>query len=235
MQKPSCILFDLGGTILEGTFDPLLGDQAVLAHSRNPFGISPDDIELVAKRLDATLLELKEASLLEVHIFAFQRLLYTLTQIEPYGTPEQIEQYFWNAAFNYLPTPDIAVVLENLLNSGIRMGIVSNIAFSGGIVINELIRHNLLGYFEHVICSSDYGFRKPSKILFDIALLKMKCRPEETWFIGDNYDIDVLGSVAAGMTGIWYNPSHKARPKGLPNLEVHSWMDLAHLFSDCCS
>ena len=37
-----------------------------------------------------------------------------------------------------------------------------------------------------------------------MALEKAQLRPDEVWYIGDQYECDVKGSLNAGMFPIWY-------------------------------
>lgn len=58
--------------------------------------------------------------------------------------------------------------------------------------------------FEFVITSSNYIFRKPNKRIFDLALEKAGLEPDEVWYIGDQYECDVKGTLNAGLLPIWY-------------------------------
>ena len=47
-------------------------------------------------------------------------------------------------------------------------------------------------------------FRKPNKRIFDLALEKAGLQAGEVWYIGDQYECDVKGSLNAGLTPVWY-------------------------------
>jgi putative hydrolase of the HAD superfamily len=53
-------------------------------------------------------------------------------------------------------------------------------------------------FFDAVVISSDYGFRKPDPRLFHIALAALDSTPEETVYIGNKYETDLLGAKRAG-------------------------------------
>jgi putative hydrolase of the HAD superfamily len=59
-------------------------------------------------------------------------------------------------------------------------------------------------FFDAIVISSDYGFRKPDPRLFHIALAALDAQPEEAVYIGNKYETDLLGGHAAGlaMTGL---------------------------------
>lgn len=54
-------------------------------------------------------------------------------------------------------------------------------------------------FFDAMVISSDYGFRKPDPRLFRIALAALNAAPEEAVFIGNKYETDLLGAKGAGF------------------------------------
>jgi putative hydrolase of the HAD superfamily len=53
-------------------------------------------------------------------------------------------------------------------------------------------------FFDAMVISSDYGFRKPDPRLFHIALAALDSAPEQTAYIGNKYETDLLGAKRAG-------------------------------------
>jgi HAD superfamily phosphatase (TIGR01668 family) len=47
------------------------------------------------------------------------------------------------------------------------------------------------------------GRFKPSRAMFRLAMIKFKCKPEETIMIGDQLMTDILGANRAGIEAIW--------------------------------
>lgn len=54
-------------------------------------------------------------------------------------------------------------------------------------------------FFDAVVISSDYGFRKPDPRLFQIALATMDAEAETTAYVGNKYETDLLGAKSAGL------------------------------------
>lgn len=80
---------------------------------------------------------------------------------------------------------------------GVPKVIVSN----GQRVFSELEMRYLGIYdrFSHVVFSSDFGHKKPDpRIVLEGARL-LELEPEETMFIGDNFDNDIVPSTKLGM------------------------------------
>jgi putative hydrolase of the HAD superfamily len=89
--------------------------------------------------------------------------------------------------------------LARLRAAGLRLGIVSN---SDGRVDQALTAAGLREYFEVVIDSSVFGTEKPDPAIFRAALEALDVAPEEALYVGDLYDIDVVGARAAGMDAV---------------------------------
>jgi putative hydrolase of the HAD superfamily len=219
-------MFDLGNTVLCGSFNPIQGNKALLDNAYNPRQITADQIQEVADKLDKEISPLKETTNLESTTIAFQKYLYDYFEIEIKYTPIEAELIFWDASFDMKPTYGIESILQYLQKVNISCSIISNMSFSGSLIAHELKKHDLLHFFHHIICSSDYGFRKPSKRIFEIALIKEKILPNEAWFIGDSIESDIYGARNAGLYPIWYNPDHKAKPEGQIVNEISKWEEL---------
>lgn len=59
-------------------------------------------------------------------------------------------------------------------------------------------------FFKLKIFSSRLGFKKPDVRLFNLALKKLRVRPEDSVYIGDNPNKDLVGSKKAGMKFILF-------------------------------
>ncbi len=86
-----------------------------------------------------------------------------------------------------------------LLRNGHRLGVVSN---AEGQVARDLDNAGYRDLFEIVVDSHVVGVEKPDPAIFQIAIEKMKVRPEATIFVGDVPSVDVAGARAAGITPI---------------------------------
>lgn len=81
-------------------------------------------------------------------------------------------------------------------------------------------------------------FRKPNRRIFDIALEKAELQAEDVWYIGDQYECDIVGSRNAGMFPIWYvGASDKPDNERNDVLTINHWkelMDLLRRLEDVC-
>lgn len=229
MQKPKMILFDYGQTLVaEQAFDGLRGTQAVMGYAlRNRYGYTAQQVQAEAEQINLDLgradPETRPLRQVEVPNHMFTSFLYQSMGIELSLTPSQIDRVFWDAASPGKPTEGIEDFLRFLQERGIRTGVISNITYCGEVVCERI--HRLLpeNHFEFILPSSEYLFRKPHSRIFRLALEKAQLPPEDVWYIGDNYNCDVVGAQAAGLYPVWYTGATEAPPVRTDVLTVNDW------------
>lgn len=109
-----------------------------------------------------------------------------------------LEKHLWGGVL-----PGTAEALERLRAAGVRLGVVSN---SDGRAEEGLEAAGLRGYFEVVIDSQLVGFEKPDPRIFEAALRRMALSPEEVLYVGDLYEVDVVGARRARMDVVLLDP-----------------------------
>lgn len=210
MKVPKMVLFDYGQTLIaEQKFDGIRGTEAVLQYAtRNKYHLSAEQVQDKANEINRELGRFDPATRhlfqIEIPNIMFSPYLYESQGIEIALSSSEIDTVFWNAAAPGTPTEGVKDFLAYLKSKGIRTGVISNISFAPSVVaerINRLLPENT---FEFIITSSNYIFRKPNKRIFDLALEKAQLQPDEVWYIGDQYECDVKGSLKAGLLPIWY-------------------------------
>ena len=210
MNKPKMILFDYGQTLIsEQKFDGVRGTEAVLKFATgNKYNLSAEQIQKEAAAINVELgrfvPEKRHLVQTEVPNSMFTPYLYESLGIEVPLSTEEIDKIFWDAASPGVPTDGIIDFLNYLKREGIRTGVISNISYAPSVVAERI--HTMLpeNEFEFILTSSNYIFRKPHKRLFDLALEKAGCQPEEVWYIGDQYECDIKGAERAGLFPVWY-------------------------------
>jgi putative hydrolase of the HAD superfamily len=114
------------------------------------------------------------------------------------------------------PFPDTNRIL-NFLKS-FRKGIITN---GSSKQQNEKI--DILGirnYFECILISEEVGISKPDERIFKMGCDRLDCSPSECLYIGDSWEIDVLGSNNASMKPIWFNRYKKPIPEPIEGLLI---------------
>ena len=100
--------------------------------------------------------------------------------------------------------PGTAEALARLKRAGLRLAVVSN---SDGRATAALAATGLLDAFEFVIDSGEVGVEKPDPRIFQIALDRLGVSATETLYVGDLYEVDVVGARAAGLDVVLLDPA----------------------------
>jgi HAD superfamily hydrolase (TIGR01549 family) len=115
----------------------------------------------------------------------------------------------WSRAYS-----DALAALETLRGRGYRLGVVSN---ADGRVRRLLEETGLSQYLDVVVDSSEAGVEKPDPRIFLAATGALRLEPGDCAYVGDIYEIDVLGARAAGLEAILIGPG--IAPEGVTRVE----------------
>jgi FMN phosphatase YigB (HAD superfamily) len=140
-----------------------------------------------------------------------------------------VEDAIWPAVVTLETAPAVGDVLARLHRAGVTLGAVSNAYFSGRVLRRELERHGLGEHFAFVLSSGDLGVRKPSRAVFEAALLRAGAAAEATWFVGDTYAEDVVGAARAGLTAVWLRARAPAAGGDVAFRHVSGWAEFGAL------
>lgn len=238
MKKPKMIMFDYGQTLVnEQLFDGVKGTEAVLRYAtKNKYNKSAEEVQAYANRLNQELgrfdPEKRHLFQVEVPNHMFTKYLYESQGIEISLASEEIDSVFWDAAAPGKPTEGITEFLAFIKNLQIRTGVISNISYCGN-AVSKRIKNCIPDHdFEFIIATSEYMYRKPNKRIFELALEKSGLKPEEVWYIGDQYQCDIVGAKEAGLFPVWYIGAIdlKYEPKD-DILTIKDWKELAELLT----
>ena len=89
-------------------------------------------------------------------------------------------------------------LLEAAHDAGVKLGIVSN-TLCGSANRQLLEQHGLSQYVDAHVYSDEVGLRKPNPAIFGIAADWLGVDLAASWYVGDQYDRDVVGARRAGV------------------------------------
>ena len=107
-----------------------------------------------------------------------------------------------------------ATALLQKVRERARVGIVSN-----NLLEEQQDKLRCCALDQHVdvlVVSEEAGVSKPDPHIFEIALSRLQCRPNEAVMIGDSWTADVVGATAAGIRAIWFQPAMRDAELRLP-------------------
>lgn len=101
--------------------------------------------------------------------------------------------------FNLALFDDVLPNLTELKNKGLILGLISNVDND----ITQLCQNlGLTPLLQVVVTSLDAGYNKPQPEIFMEAVRQAGVQPQEAMYVGDQYQIDVIGANSAGMCGV---------------------------------
>lgn len=126
---------------------------------------------------------------------------------------EHRAENLWSA-----PADGAEEVLEALKARGYRLGVISN---ADGRVRALLESAGLCGFLELVVDSAEAGLEKPDSRIFLLATERLGLPANACAYVGDIYEIDVLGARAAGLEALLIGDSPApASVARVPNLSA---------------
>jgi putative hydrolase of the HAD superfamily len=94
--------------------------------------------------------------------------------------------------------PDVFGFLQNIRNeSAVQLGIISD-----GLPIKQwekILRLGIDTFIPNVFISEEVGIKKPNPKLFSLAVEKVGVNPENSIYIGDRFDNDIVPAKQIGM------------------------------------
>jgi HAD superfamily hydrolase (TIGR01549 family) len=94
---------------------------------------------------------------------------------------------------------DVLPILKPLKKRGLILGLISNVAQNMEDTYTKL---GLQSYLNFKITSAEVGYDKPRPEIFLAALKKAAVKPEEALFVGDQYQIDIVGARGVGIKAL---------------------------------
>ena len=145
----------------------------------------------------------------------------------PWADASAIDRLFpdlWDAfaeARRWRPRADMAALFATLRARGLKLAILSNWDSRLHRVVDG---HDWRRWLDHVFVSADLGVEKPDRAIFTHAATALGWAPREILHVGDSWEHDIAGALAAGWHAAWLNsdhtgPSPDARVRHLRALE----------------
>ena len=207
-MKFKALLFDINGTVTDiWTSESDENLYRVCANFLNFNGVRVSPGELKALYFDLNRQQRRESAE-EFPEFDVRKIFQAV--IDEYGDPSKVPLHLaaqaavvFRAASCYRLEPYTGVTeVLTMMKKRYHLAAVSD--GQSLWAQNELRMANLERFFEFVIVSGDYGFRKPDSRMFELALEQLQIAPSEAVYVGNDMYRDVYGAKNAGMKSIFF-------------------------------
>lgn len=218
------VILDLGHTIIDfgpaedtllATYTEVLELLADLAHAELPTTAAM--IDGVTRRIfaatnDSYLREdLEELDILALFDEALQALGFHLDAA--LIREIAVREHRALASGEVLPTANRDAV-RRLKESGLKLGLVSNVTLLPEMMREDMERLGLLEYFDVTVFSSEEMIRKPHPRIYQAALARLEVSPAEAIFVGDRLKEDVRGPKELGLRAVLTTQFRQEDPAG---------------------
>ncbi len=123
----------------------------------------------------------------------------------PLGKFPDFDAYF-DALFAHFADPahwiadlEAAATLQRLKGDGLKLGVISNFDYRLYRILDGL---DLTRYFDSITISSEAGYAKPRREVYDAALARAAVAAHDAMHIGDSEHLDFAPAAALGMAAV---------------------------------
>lgn len=219
------LIFDLDDTL----YNQLQPFQAAINQNFNLGRIHIESLYVLSRKYSDEVFHLSESGQIgmeEMHIYRIKQSLADFGICISNEEAKKFQQdYDYFQSQIYL-LDDIRQTLDVCQNNGILMGLITNgPAEHQWKKIHQLRLNNWIKE-EHMIVSGEVGLAKPQLEIFELAEKRMGLVKEETYYIGDSFQNDVVGAKKANWQAVWINRRQHQKPRG--NLTYDYLVDGTH-------
>ena len=129
---------------------------------------------------------------------------------------EQLFSYFGDPV-NWVPLPETHDILGRIKSAGLRLGVISNFDYRLYRILDGL---DLGRFFDSVTISSEAGFAKPAREIFDAALSAIGVSASAAVHVGDSEHMDLRGAQEAGLFPILIDVGMRESPASSSIIEA---------------
>lgn len=198
------IILDLDNTLYEYKTPHLASMQQVFKALSENYNLKKDQAEAYFQESRKKIH--KE---LHGHAASHNRLLYFQLLLErinanPFHALSLYELY-WDTFLSHMSLyPKAMEWLINCKKENKNIAVLTDL--TAHIQYRKIYTLKIQDYIDYIITSEEVGIEKPNPKMFQKALDKLKCKPEEAVMIGDNFEKDIKGATDFGIKAIWFNP-----------------------------
>lgn len=135
----------------------------------------------------------------------------------------QLYEYLKKAIWEVYP--DTLTALEDLKTKKISMGLLANWTKTLDTVLESI---RLTHYFDFIYSSHDLKIEKPNPKIFAKALSSIEGRFEKIYYVGNDYELDIIPAKAAGLIPILIDRNNRY-PASVDCLRIETLTNLSEI------
>jgi len=222
-MKIKCVLFDIDDTLYDTSLQMSMARLNAIK-AMTEAGL-PTDIETAYRVLEDIIKEFGPH-----YNKHFDKLLERLgLKWNPRVIAAGVAAYRETSSAYLKPHPDTVPVLLKLRETGYQLGVVSE-----GKAVKQwqkLIQLGIQHLFHYVLISEEVNVETMTPKVFRVALKELKARPDETVFVGNQLDTDILCANKANVFSVRirkgeYRMEEPKSPEMAPRYEISKLLEI---------
>lgn len=207
----STVVFDLDGTLCHYATSIEQAMADALAHAAAPANLI-GDLSLAADRYNDLWYELQEDhdSTTSLRERIWIRLLADHGIHDKALAHELSDVYVGLRTASLVPFDGVLDLLTDLRKK-YSIGLLTN--GPSDLQWEKIKLLGIEGYFDAITVSGDIGIHKPDPRPFASLLRRLNTCADRAVYVGNSYEMDIIGAVGAGMLSVWVNPDGEEEPQ----------------------
>jgi len=163
-------------------------------------------------------------------IYAFDHFHYQISEEEAMHFQEIYKEHQYKISL----VPEMENILNYLSSKNVPLYILTN-----GHSNHQRLKLEALNPFQwipqnNIFVSSEVGYSKPQKEIFEYVNAQTNTTASESFIIGDSFENDIMGAHNAKWNSIWLNTKQRKMPSNErhPNYEATSYRELEQLIKN---
>lgn len=161
---------------------------------------------------------------IEISLNDYLTKLFENLRIDKALINEKLEEIFYENCEKNEEIKDVQLFLKYLKQKKYQIIVVSNSIFSSKLLRITLEKFKLLAYIDIIYSSSDLGFRKPSREIYEEISKELQLIKENCIMIGNDICVDGGFATNSDIDFIWFNSKNEQGncPKMVANINKYT-------------
>ena len=229
------VIFDIDGTIYSYVTNDKIAVESLCKFAEKNLNVAEKDFRAVYKEARRIVKEerLTDGGARHSRVLFFQTALELLGKNPFCHVLEMYDIYWNNFLANMQPFDGAAEFIKKLKGAGVKIALCTDM--TAHIQYRKIKQLGLNHFIDFMVTSEETGLEKPARVMFELALKKMKVTAAETAYFGDSPERDIEGAAKVGITPFWYNGEGLFENKNTACVEVRSYreiLDSKNFFND---
>ena len=225
------VIFDLDNTLYDYNVNDVIAMRALCAFAKENFNLDEESFRKVyteARRIVKT--RLTEGAAQHNRMLFFQAALELIGK-NPFHYAAEMYETYWGTFLKNMTLYDGALeFLQSLKTEDFKIAICTDM--TAHIQYRKIKRLGISDLIDVIVTSEEVGFEKPSPLIFERVLEKLKVEANEAAYFGDSFRKDIEGSANCGMKPFYFIADREVNERALayPKIKSYKDLDLRSLF-----